>query len=284
MDQTPDHKPEESRSRGIYLLPNLFTTGSIFLGFFAIVSAMRGHFSAAAVAIFIAAILDALDGRVARMTHTESRFGAEYDSLADIVSFGIAPALVVYTWALQSLYQIGWLIAFIFVACAGLRLAKFNANLGKGGKRYFIGLPVPSAAACVAGMVWVGHEDHLASLFTSIVAALITLYVAVMMVSNIKYRSFKDFDLRGRFGFTSVLVVVGIYACIAIDPTHVLFIVFILYALSGPVIWGWCYLKGIQREDDDHVEDVEPDTQPETPAQDDSSAEKQGGSDNSATR
>ncbi len=256
-----DNKQEDSKNFGIYLLPNLFTTAAIFSGFYAIVSAMNGSFSSAAIAIFIAALLDSLDGRVARMTNTQSKFGAEYDSLADIVSFGVAPALIIYTWALLPLGQVGWLVAFLFVACNALRLAKFNANLGKGDKRYFYGLPVPAAACLIAGIVWVGHkyEASGSGVGFSILIAIVALYLAAMMVSNVKYRSFKDFDVKGKVGFTSVVFVVLIFACIALDPAHVLFFIFGLYALSGPFVHVWSLAKGdkdnhgCKKPDEDHL-------------------------------
>ena len=250
-----ENKQEESKNFGIYLLPNLFTTAAIFSGFYAIVAAMNGRFSSAAIAIFIAAILDSLDGRVARMTNTQSKFGAEYDSLADIVSFGVAPALIVYSWALKPLGQVGWLAAFLFVAGNALRLAKFNSNLGKGGKRYFYGLPVPASACLIAGIVWVGNRYEAGGTGLSIIMAIVMLYLSVMMVSNVKYRSFKDFDLKGKVGFTSVVFVVLLYACIALDPAHVLFVIFGLYAISGPIALGWCKARGI--DDKKETEELE---------------------------
>ncbi|MFT6834879.1 MAG: CDP-diacylglycerol--serine O-phosphatidyltransferase [Francisellaceae bacterium] len=257
-----ENKSDESRKIGIYLLPNLFTTASIFAGFYAIVAAMNGHFSTASVAIFIAAIMDTLDGRVARLTNTESHFGAEYDSLADIISFGVAPALIVYTWAFKPIVQmeqVGWLIAFIFVAAAALRLAKFNSNMGTGSKRYFSGLPVPAAASFLVALVWVGNINKFHGMTLSVFVGIATLFVAIMMVSNIKFRSFKDYDVKGKVGFTTVVFVVLIFACIAIDPAHVLFFVFGLYAFSGPVVSIWCKVMGIdgneKYKDDDAIND-----------------------------
>jgi len=223
------------RRRGIYLLPNLFTTGCLFAGFYAIVAAMGDRFEAASVAIFIAMIMDSLDGRVARLTNTQSDFGAEYDSLADMVSFGLAPSLVIYEWALFSMGKLGWLAAFIYTAGAALRLARFNTQVATANKRYFQGLASPAAAAIVAGMVWVGASyGHIGSDWR-IPAFIFTLMAGILMVSNIRYRSFKDLDLKGKVRFVTMLIVVMIFVFISIDPPQVLFAIFLLYALSGPV-------------------------------------------------
>ena len=225
---------EKQRSRGIYLLPNLFTTGCLFAGFYAIVSAMTNRFEAAAVAIFIAMIMDGLDGRVARLTNTQSDFGAEYDSLADMVAFGLAPSLVMYEWALSSMGKLGWLAAFIYTAGAALRLARFNTQVGTAGKRYFQGLASPAAAAIIAGMVWVASDyDQLGSDWR-LPAFVITLMAGILMVSNIRYRSFKDLDLKGKIPFVTMVIVVMVFVFISIDPPQVLFTIFLLYALSGP--------------------------------------------------
>jgi len=225
----------ERRRRGIYLLPNLFTTAALFAGFFAIVSATKGDFSVAALAIYIAMILDGLDGRVARLTHTQSEFGAQYDSLSDMVSFGLAPALVVYEWALHDLGKLGWLAAFVYTAGAALRLARFNTQLGVSDKRFFQGLASPSAAAIVAGLVWVGHDLGYQGGDLQIAAFAITVAAGLLMVSNIRYYSFKELDLRGRVPFVAGLVVVLLFVLVSTDPPKVLFIAFALYALSGPV-------------------------------------------------
>ena len=223
------------RRRGIYLLPNLFTTGCLFAGFYAIVAAMSDRFEAASVAIFIAMIMDSLDGRVARLTNTQSDFGAEYDSLADMVSFGLAPSLVIYEWALFSMGKLGWLAAFIYTAGAALRLARFNTQVATANKRYFQGLASPAAAAIVAGTVWVGASyGHIGSDWR-IPAFVLTLMAGILMVSNIRYRSFKDLDLKGRVRFVTMLIVVMIFVFISLDPPQVLFAIFLLYALSGPV-------------------------------------------------
>jgi len=222
--------------RGIYLLPNLFTTGCLFAGFFAIVSAMNGRFESAAVAIFIAMILDGLDGRVARMTNTQSAFGAEYDSLADMVSFGLAPALVVYVWALSDIGKLGWLGAFIYTASTALRLARFNTQVGRADKRYFQGLASPASAAVIAGMVWVGQDYFPDGQQVAYLALVVTIFTGLLMVSNVRYRSFKDLDLKGKVPFVAVLAVVLVFVLISLDPPQVLFAGFAIYALSGPVV------------------------------------------------
>jgi len=229
--------------RGIYLLPNLFTTASLFAGFFAIVQAMNGNFEYAPLAIYIAMILDGLDGRVARWTHTQSDFGAQYDSLVDMVSFGLAPALVMYEWALSGLDKLGWLVAFIYAAGAALRLARFNTQLTKADKRFFIGLPSPSAAAVVMGLVWVLHSYGVPGKEISFLALAFTLLTGVLMVSNVRYRSFKDLDLKGRVSFMAILAVPLVFVLIFLDPPQVLFGLFLLYVLSGPVMAAYHWLR-----------------------------------------
>ncbi|WP_369601418.1 CDP-diacylglycerol--serine O-phosphatidyltransferase [Hahella sp. SMD15-11] len=219
--------------RGVYLLPNLFTTASLFSGFYAIVASMNGHFDNAAIAIFVSMILDGLDGRVARMTNTQSAFGAEYDSLSDMVVFGVAPALVAFNWALVGLGKLGWVAAFIYVAGAALRLARFNTQIGSVDKKYFVGLPSPSAAAIVAGLVWsLNGLDTDGAL--AVLTALLVAGVGILMVSNILYNSFKDIDLKGRVPFFIILVIVLVISIIALDPARTLFGGFLIYTLSGP--------------------------------------------------
>jgi len=228
------------RRAGIYLLPNLFTTGALFAGFYGIVAAINDRFEAAAVAIFVAMVLDGMDGRIARMTNTQSDFGAQYDSLADMVSFGLAPALVIYEWSLQGLGKLGWLAAFVYTAGAALRLARFNTQVGNADKRYFQGLPSPSAAALVAAMVWVGHHFELGDGLLLLSAnLLVTVAAALLMVSNVRYYSFKDFDLRGRVPFVSVLAVVLVFVLISLEPASVLLVMFGSYAVSGIVQTWW---------------------------------------------
>ncbi|MGM0481690.1 MAG: CDP-diacylglycerol--serine O-phosphatidyltransferase [Pseudomonadota bacterium] len=240
---------ENNKSRGIYLLPNLFTTAGLFSGFYAIVASMNGRYIEAAVAIFIAMVFDGIDGRVARMTNTESEFGAEYDSMADIVSFGMAPALVVYNYALADLGKLGWLAAFIYVAGGALRLARFNTNLGSSDKRYFQGLAIPSAAAVVAGLVWVGTEYEIAGNDVGSFAALVTICAGLLMVTNFRYHSFKDVDWKGKVPFVVILIVVLAFVIVATQPSLVLFGLFFLYALSGPVLT----IKNVKKLKLEHV-------------------------------
>lgn len=232
-DKSPEKKTPR---RGIYLLPNLFTTACLFMGFYAIVAAMSDRFEAAAIAVFIAMVMDGLDGRVARLTNTQTDFGAEYDSLADMVSFGLAPSLVIYEWALYSMGKLGWLAAFIYTAAAALRLARFNTQSSSGEKRYFQGLASPPAAAILVGMVWVGSDYTQQGSDWRILALIVTLVVGLLMVSNVRYRSFKDLDLKGKVPFVALLAVVMVFVFISIDPPQVLFAVFVFYGLSGPVV------------------------------------------------
>lgn len=233
-----------ARRRGIYLLPNLFTTAALFSGFYAIISAMNGHFEKAAVAIFIAMVLDGLDGRVARMTNTQSAFGAEYDSLSDMVSFGMAPSLVAFTWALQDLGKVGWAAAFVYAAGAALRLARFNTQLAVADKNYFTGLASPSAAALVAGTVWMFSDMGISGSDVSWLMAVLVPAAGLLMVSNIKYHSFKGLDLRGKVPFVAVLAVVMVFVVVSIDPAKVLLLVFLAYALSGPV---WFFMSRMRK-------------------------------------
>ncbi|HSX20505.1 MAG TPA: CDP-diacylglycerol--serine O-phosphatidyltransferase [Gammaproteobacteria bacterium] len=225
-----DHRP-------IYLLPNLLTTAGLFAGFYAIVAAMKGNFEVAAVAIFVAMIMDGLDGRVARLTGTESEFGAQYDSLSDMMCFGVTPALVVYSWGLRYLGKFGWLAAFFYVAATALRLARFNIQVGYVDKKYFIGIPCPAAAAVIAGMVWVGTDFGIPGKHISEIVALVTIITAALMVSNVRYPSFKELDFKEHVPFVAVLLVLVTYLLIAWDPPKVLFGIFSVYALSGLVLW-----------------------------------------------
>ncbi len=227
---------EKQQRRGIYLLPNLFTTAGLFAGFYAIVAAIRGDFEPAATAIFIAMVMDGLDGRIARMTNTQSAFGAEYDSLADMVSFGLAPALVIFLCALLDMGKMGWMVAFIYAACGALRLARFNTQIGNQDKRYFQGLPSPAAAACLAGWVWTGTSNGFDPVLMTSVAVPLTFLCGVLMVSTVRYHSFKDLDLHGKVPFIVMLVLVLVFALVATDPPLVLFGGFMLYAISGPVL------------------------------------------------
>ncbi len=248
MSDKPREEVNKPR-RGIYLLPNLFTTAALFAGFYAIVAAMGGRFEAAAVAIFVAMVLDGLDGRVARMTNTQSAFGAEYDSLSDMVSFGLAPALVMYEWSLHSMGKIGWLAAFIYTAGAALRLARFNTQLEVADKRFFQGLPSPSAAAVVTGLVWVGYDYEVAGTALAWLACVVTIAIGLLMVSNVRFYSFKELDLKGRVPFMAMLVVILIFVLVSLDPPQVLFGTFVLYALSGPVVTAWLLLRRRRRRE-----------------------------------
>ena len=225
-----------NRRRGIYLLPNLFTTTALFAGFYSIVAAMNSQYQIAAIAIFVAMVFDGLDGRIARLTNTESEFGAQYDSLADVVSFGLAPALVAYVWALSTLGKLGWMAAFLYVAATALRLARFNTQVQNADKRYFQGLPSPAAAAVVAGMIWFAEDFHLSlTVDIHLLALPITVFVGLMMVSNVRYHSFKQFNLRNRVPFVAILLIPSIFIVIGMEPALFLFALSLFYALSGPV-------------------------------------------------
>jgi len=225
--------------RGVYLLPNLLTTGALFSGFYAIVAGMNAQFEAASLAIFVAMFFDGLDGRVARLTNTQSAFGVQYDSLSDMVSFGVAPALVTFSWALSSMGKFGWAATFIYVAGAALRLALFNTQVGKADSSFFRGLASPAAAALLASLVWSStdlglHGPELPRVL-AIAAALVTAGAGVLMVTNIRYHSFKKIDFRRRVPFALILVVVLVVGVVTIDPPRFLLLIAIAYALSGPV-------------------------------------------------
>ena len=224
------------RRRGIYLLPNLFTTGALFAGFYAITSAMGGQFSTAAIAIFAAMILDGLDGRVARLTNTQSEFGAQYDSLSDMVSFGAAPALVMYLWAFSSLGKLGLFAAFIHMAGGALRLARFNTQLTSADKRYFQGLPSPAAAAILAGFIWFSLEHGYPVEIVIYIGIALTITTGLLMVSNFRYSSFKEIDLKGKVPFFVAIAVMLAIAFIMAQPQTMLFLLFLGYAISGPVV------------------------------------------------
>lgn len=253
-NDTPALTEEEKRRRGLYILPNLFTTAALFAGFYSIVASIQGRYELAAVAVFVAMILDSLDGRVARMTNTQSAFGAEYDSLSDLVSFGLAPGLLMYQWALMHFKEmgiawgkVGWLAAFIYVACAALRLARFNTMIGKADKRFFTGLPSPAAAALMIGTVWVFHDSEVQGRNFMFPALLITLTAGLLMVSNFSFYSFKDIDFRNKVPFVvGVLIILGL-SLATIHPPTVIFTVFLIYAASGPVMWVYRRYKRVQR-------------------------------------
>ena len=237
-----EKKPRKSlfnpdvKRRGIYILPNLFTTGALFAGFYAIVQAMNGAFEQAAMAVFVAMVLDGLDGRVARMTKTQSAFGAEFDSLSDMVSFGAAPALIVYEWALRGMGKFGWMAAFLYCAGAALRLARFNTTLEVVDKRYFQGLPSPAAAALVVGFIWVMGDLGIAGPDVAWLAAPLTIFAGVTMVTSVKFYSFKDINLRKSVPFVVVAAFALALALISSYPPGWLFGFFLVYALSGYVM------------------------------------------------
>ena len=241
-DPDPDLQPRLHR-RGIYLLPNLFTTAALFAGFYAVIAGMDGRFEAAAAAIFVAMVLDGADGRIARMTNTQSAFGAEYDSLSDVICFGLAPSLLVYEWALSGMGKLGWVAAFFFAAATALRLARFNTQIGTADKRYFQGLPCPPAGATVAALVWFASDYGLQAEDFAPIAFAMTIAIAGLMVSNVRFHSFKDLDLRGRVPFMTILVVVVLFVFVSSDPPLVLFLGTLAYAVSGPVLTLWSIRK-----------------------------------------
>ena len=252
FDPDPQVDPNETVPRqprkGLYVLPNLFTIAALFGGFYAIVMAMNGRFEQAALGIFCAMVLDSLDGRVARMTNTQSAFGEQMDSLSDMVSFGAAPALVMYEWAFRGLGRWGWLAAFVYCSCAALRLARFNTNIGVVDKRYFQGLPSPAAAALVAGFVWVLEDFGLKGTREAGVLAwgafAVTLYAGLTMVTTVPFYSFKDVSLKRSVPFIVIVALALMIAVINIHPPAVLFALFCVYGLSGYAVYAWRRMKG----------------------------------------
>lgn len=244
MEENPSNGPK--RPRGIYLLPNLFTTGALFAGFYAIIASIGGRYTEAALAVFIAGVLDGLDGRVARLTGTQSDFGVQYDSLSDLVSFGIAPALVMYTWSLSSLAEygslwgkVGWAAAFIYAACAAMRLARFNTQVGVADKRYFQGLASPAAAGLCMSFVWTIEKFDLSGLEVQFITPVIAVVAGLLMVSNVRYFSFKAWPNSDRVPFIWIPAALLIFVALAVDPARVLFGIAALYVLSGPIMTLW---------------------------------------------
>jgi len=238
-----DEEQQRPRRRGIYLLPNLFTTAGLFAGFYAIVAAMSDNFETAAIAIFVAMLMDGIDGRVARLTHTTSEFGVQYDSLSDMVCFGLAPSLVVFEWTLRSMIEQGWLwsklawlAAFVFTAGAALRLARFNTQVASADKRYFQGLPSPSAAAVLAGLVWFSEDNGWDGSDMWLIGAILAAAMGLLMVSNVRYYSFKQIDFRNRVPFVAAVIAVLVLVVISSHPPGVLFFGFLIYVISGPVV------------------------------------------------
>jgi CDP-diacylglycerol---serine O-phosphatidyltransferase len=250
MQNSPesDHKDPadvlKQRIKGIYMLPNMITLAALFGGFYAVVMAMNGRYDLATVAIFLAMVLDSLDGRVARMTNTQSAFGEQMDSLSDMVSFGAAPALIAYEWTLRGLGRWGWIAAFVYVACAALRLARFNVNTGVVDKRFFQGLPSPAAAALVAGFIWLTTELEVPAADLAWPMFALTLYAGLTMVTNVPFYSFKDYSLKRSVPFAAIVLVALFIAVINIHPPTVLFGVFLLYGLSGYGVYFWLKSQG----------------------------------------
>lgn len=232
------------RRKGIYILPNLFTLAALFGGFYAVVMAMNGRFDMAAAGVFVAMVLDSLDGRVARMTNTQSAFGEQMDSLSDMVSFGAAPALIAYEWALKGLGRWGWVAAFVYCACAALRLARFNVNTGVVDKRYFQGLPSPAAAALVTGFIWLMNDLGIKGYDVAWVMFVLALYAGLTMVTNVPFYSFKDVQMKKTVPFVVIVLIVLGIAAINTYPEGVLFGVFMLYGVSGYVVYAWRKAKG----------------------------------------
>jgi|TARA_B100000959_G_C14981931_1_gene623872 CDP-diacylglycerol--serine O-phosphatidyltransferase len=235
----------ERPPKGIYILPNLFTTASLFAAFYAIIQSTVGNFENAAIAVIIAAVLDSLDGRVARMTNTVSDFGKEYDSLVDLVAFGLAPALILFEWGLKDLGKVGWLTAFIYVATTALRLARFNTQ-DSPSKRYFQGLPCPAAAVLLAAGIWTAATYNVTGGLYTIVGLGTMFLLSMAMVSPLPYRSFKDLDLKHRVPFMAVLGLVLVFVLISFDPPRVLLVAFSSYAVSGLIVWGLLRRSGEQ--------------------------------------
>jgi CDP-diacylglycerol--serine O-phosphatidyltransferase len=234
------------RRKGIYILPNLFTLAALFGGFYSIVMAINGRFDLAAIGVFCAMVLDSLDGRVARMTNTQSAFGEQMDSLSDMVSFGAAPALIAYVWALQGLGRWGWIAAFVYCACAALRLARFNVNTAVVDKRYFQGLPSPAAAALVAGFIWLMTDLGVKGPTVAWPMFALALYSGLTMVTNVPFYSFKDVHMKKSVPFAVIVLIALGIAVINIDPPIVMFAVFVVYGFSGYFIYMWRKAKGVQ--------------------------------------
>ncbi|MBU3737982.1 MAG: CDP-diacylglycerol--serine O-phosphatidyltransferase [Rhodoferax sp.] len=234
------------RRKGIYILPNLFTLAALFGGFYAMVMAINGRFDLAAVGIFCSMVLDSLDGRVARMTNTQSAFGEQMDSLSDMVSFGAAPAIMAYVWALQVLGRWGWVAAFVYCACAALRLARFNVNTGVVDKRYFQGLPSPAAAALIAGFVWLMTEQGVKGSAVAWPMFALALFSGLTMVTNVPFYSFKDIHMKRSVPFAVIVMIALLIAAVTIDPPTVIFAVCVVYGLSGYGVYVWRKSRGVQ--------------------------------------
>lgn len=255
-------EPETGRRRGFYLIPNLLTTGGLFAGFFAIVAAIDGNFGAAGWGIIVAIVLDGLDGRVARMTSTESDFGKEFDSLADMVSFGVAPAIITYQWGVSRLAEygavwgrLGWLATFLYAVAAAFRLARFNTTTTVIEKRFFQGLPSPPAAAAVVAMVWLATDYEIDGLVGLVIGISLTAVIGLLMVSWFRYLSFKEVNPSRRVRFANLMLIPLMIIVIALEPPLVIFVLAVLYAASGPI---WWYLRWRRRRVEPSAPDVEP--------------------------
>ena len=247
----PDSQPKPHR--GIYLLPNLLTTGAMFAGFYAIIAAIGGQYADAVIAVFVAAVFDGLDGRVARLTNTQSEFGVQYDSLSDLVSFGVAPALVRSVWSLESLKEhgaaggkFGWAAAFIFAACGALRLARFNTQVGVADKRFFQGLAIPAGAGLVMSYVWTVLDLGLTGAQVQFITPFVAIVAGLLMVSRFRYYSFKSWPRSDKVPFVWLILIVLVFVGLAVNPPRVLFGIAALYALSGPIVtlWGRARARG----------------------------------------
>jgi CDP-diacylglycerol--serine O-phosphatidyltransferase len=245
-NQDGEAAPVRKPRKGIYILPNLFTLAALFGGFYAIVMAMNARYDMAAVGVFCAMVLDSLDGRVARMTNTQSAFGEQMDSLSDMVSFGAAPALISYEWALRGLGRWGWFAAFVYCACAALRLARFNVNTGVVDKRYFQGLPSPAAAALVAGFIWLTTDLGIKGEELMWPMFVVALYAGLTMVTNVPFYSFKDLSMKRSVPFAVIVAIALVIAVVNLDPPKVIFGLFVLYGLSGYVVYGVRKARGLQ--------------------------------------
>lgn len=235
METEPNDQP---RAKGVYLLPNLLTLTALFSGFYAIIAAMKGLFEHAAIAIFVAMVMDTLDGRIARLTQTQTTFGAELDSLSDMVCFGIAPALIAYSWGLNQLGKAGWLVAFVFTAAVALRLARFNTQTGTAtDKRYFKGLPCPAGASLLVSLLWSVHQYELSGTTIQIIVSIVSVVVTLLMVSNLPYYSFKDFDFRNKVPFVVVLLIVLLFVLVSVDPPLIWLVISLGFVGSAPVWW-----------------------------------------------
>ena len=253
-------KISESAKKGIYLLPNLFTTGALFAGYYSIIAGINGKYEIAAISIFIAALLDGLDGRVARLTNTESAFGEQYDSLSDLISFGLAPSLLMYNWSLRSLVEIhpvmgkiGWLVAFIYAVSGALRLARFNVQIGSEDKAYFQGLPSPAAAALISSFVWVAVDHDFTGESLQFVVLAVTLFAGLMMVSRFRYYSFKTLPFKETVPFVWVLLLVLVFVLLALAPAKVLFVVFVGYSISGILLTLYSLRKNRNKKSKNNI-------------------------------